>query len=69
MTKEEALKAIEAHLAFMEKPMPAYGTEAFDDYSIEAHTLSVRLRRAMREHPTIRGEGDEPTVTSPAKKL
>lgn len=69
MTKEEALKAIEAHLAFMEKPMPAYGTEAFDDYSIEAYALRVKMRRAMQEHPNIRGEGDEPTVTSPAKKL
>lgn len=69
MTKEEALAVIKAHLEFIEKPMPEYGTEAHDEYRIQSHTLNIKVMRAMREHPNLREEGDEPKVTSPAKKL
>ena len=69
MTKEEALAAIKAHLELMEKPMPEYGTEAHDEYRVQSFSLRLKVQRAMREHPNLREEGDEPMVTSPAKKL
>lgn len=69
MTKEQAIATIKAHIEFMNKPMPEYGTEAHDEYRIEAHALSIRVRRAMKEYPSIREDGEEPQVTAQAKKL
>ena len=69
MTKEEAIKVIEAHAAFMEKPMPEYGTEAHDDYRIEAHRLNIKVRRAIQEHPNMTQDKKMPEETVKAVKL
>jgi len=68
MTKEEAVKHVQAHIDFTSVPLPEFGTEEHDNYTIELLSHQIKLRRAMKEHPDLT-IGTRVEILTPAKKL